>query len=567
MRKRITSFILLFTIVSAQVLFAQSASTPSGKNGMVATAHPLATEAALEMLKSGGNAIDAAVAAAFTIGVVEPDGSGIGGGGGMVVYIKETGESYFINYYGRSSENALSLDFDSKRDARTTKAIGVPGTVGGLTLAHKKFGSLPLSKIMEPAIRHAENGFAIDATLAGLILDNIETVSIDPATAATYTDDGFPKMQGDLIVQKDLAKVLRMISQKGAKAFYKGELAESFVKTIQERGGVLTKKDFATYKPKMMKPLEGTYRGYDVLAANLPESGITLIQGLNMIENFDLKGSGHFSESAETFHMMAETSKLMYADRYDYVGDPDFVDVPVDVMISKEYARARFSSINREKLDPPTYRETKSGDPFNFKLTAMSEYEFEPETVEGHTTHLSVVDKDGNAVALTQTLGLFFGSAQTISGVMFNCAMTNYSYTNKKSPNLIQNGKQCRSSITPTILLKDGKPFLVIGSPGAGRIIGTLFELITNVVDYGMDVAEANLAPRFYCLKHDDVLHLESGIKPEVREEMEKKGHKLKVYEGIDLYFGGAQMIYVDPETGIIYGSADRRRGGIAKGF
>ncbi len=567
MRRKILNLILLLAIVSAQVLYAQSASTPSGKNGMVATAHPLATDAALEMLKSGGNAIDAAVAAAFTIGVVEPDGSGIGGGGGMVIYIKETGESYFINYYGRSSENALSMDFDSREDARTTKAIGVPGTVGGLTMAHKKFGSLPLSKILEPAIRHAENGFAVDATLAGLILDNIETVSADPETAATFTDDGFPKMQGDIIVQKDLAQVLRAISEGGSKAFYKGKYAETFVKTIQDRGGVLTMKDFATYKPKLIKPLKSTYRGYDVLAANLPESGITLIQGLNMIENFDLKESGHFSESAHTFHMMAETSKLMYADRYDYVGDPDFVEVPVDVMISKEYAKARFNTINPTKLDPPTYRETVAGDPFNFKVTAMSEYEFEPEMAGGHTTHLSVVDKDGNAVALTQTLGLFFGSAQTISGVMFNCAMTNFSYVSKNSPNIIDNGKQCRSSITPTIILKDGNPFLVLGSPGAGRIIGTLFELITNIIDFDMDVAEANLAPRFYCLKHDDFLHLESGIKPEVREEMEKMGHNLKVYEGIDLYFGGAQMIYVDPETGIIYGSADRRRGGIAKGY
>lgn len=567
MKKRLFNVIILLAIASAQALFAQSATTPSGKNGMVATAHPLATDAALEMLKSGGNAIDAAVAAAFTIGVVEPDGSGLGGGGGMVIYIKEKEESYFINYYGRSSENALSLNFNSRKDARTTKAIGVPGTVGGLTMAHKKFGSLPLSKILEPAIRHAENGFAVDATLAGLILDNIETVSLDPATSATFTDDGFPKMEGDLIIQKDLAAVLRTISKEGAKGFYKGELAETFVNTIQERGGVLTKKDFATYKPKFMKPLKGTYRGYDVLAANLPESGVTLIQGLNMIENFDLNESGHFSESAQTFHMMAETSKLMYADRYDYVGDPDYVEVPVDVMISKEYALSRFNSINREKLDPPTYRETVSGDPVNFKATAMSDYEFEPEMAGGHTTHLSVVDKDGNAVALTQTLGLFFGSAQTISGVMFNCAMTNYSYMTKDSPNIIENGKQCRSSITPTILLKDGNPFLVIGSPGAGRIIGTLFELITNVIDFDMDVAEANLAPRFYCLKHDDFLHLESGVKPAVRDEMRKMGHNLKVYEGIDLYFGGAQMIYVDPATGIIYGSADRRRGGIAKGF
>jgi gamma-glutamyltranspeptidase/glutathione hydrolase len=185
----------------------------------------------------------------------------------------------------------------------------------------------------------------------------------------------------------------------------------------------------------------------------------------------------------------------------------------------------------------------------------------------GHTTHLSVIDKDGNAVALTQTLGLFFGAGQTISGVLFNCAMTNYSYNTSESPNIIDNGKQCRSSITPTILLKGNRPFLVVGSPGAGRIIGTLFELIINVVDFEMDVSSANLAPRFYCLKHDDFIHMESGIKPEVRDEMERMGHNIRVYEGIDLFFGGAQMIYIDPETGLYYGSADRRRGGIAKGY
>ncbi|MEE4115619.1 MAG: gamma-glutamyltransferase [Marinilabiliaceae bacterium] len=567
MRKLTHSLILLLFFLSTPVLLAQSTDSPSGKNGMVATAHPLATEAALEIFKAGGNAIDAAVAAAFAIGVVEPDGSGIGGGGGMVVFLKEKGESYFINYYGRSSENALSLNFNSNRDARTTKAIGVPGNVGGLTLAHKKFGSLPLSTVMAPAIRYAEEGFAIDATLAGLILDNIEIVAADPGTAANFTDEGFPKMEGDIIVQKDLAKVLRAIAENGSRAFYRGEYAKTFVKTIQERGGVLTEKDFASYKPVINKPLRGSYRGYNILAANLPESGVTLIQGLNMIENFDLKASGHFSESAKTFHIMAETSKLMYADRYDYLGDPDFVEVPVDVLISKEYAKARFNTINPERLDPPTYREAESGDPFNFGKTEAYALEPEPEMTGGHTTHLSVIDKDGNAVALTQTLGLFFGSAQTISGVMFNCAMTNYSYSSKNSPNIIDNGKQCRSSITPAILLKDGAPFLVIGSPGAGRIIGTLFELITNVIDFDMSPAEANLAPRFYCLKHDDFLHLESGIKPEVRKQMEEMGHKLKVYEGIDLFFGGAQMIYIDPETGIYYGSADRRRGGIAKGY
>ncbi len=566
MKTRLINLILLLSIVFSLHVFAQPSSTAVGGNGMVATAHPLATEAALKMLKSGGNAIDAAVSAAFTIGVVEPDGSGIGGGGGMVIYIKETEESYFINYYGRSSENALSIGFDSQRDARTAKAIGIPGTVGGLTLALENFGTLPLSKVLEPAIRYAEDGFPIDATLAGLILDNIEIVGDDQNTAEIFTEEGFPKMEGDIIVQKELAQVLRKIAKKGSIGFYKGKYAKTLIKNIQERGGVLTRKDFATYMPKFGKPLMGTYRGHTILTANLPESGITLIQGLNMIENYDLKNSGHFSESAKTFHMMAETSKLMYADRYEYLGDPDFVDVPVDVMISKGYARARFNTINPDKLDPPTYRETVTGDPYGFGKAVMDTSVPEPELQGGHTTHMSVIDKDGNAVALTQTLGLFFGSAQTISGVLFNCSMTNYSY-GSKTANILDNGKQCRSSIAPTILLKDGNPFLIIGTPGAGRIIGTLFELIINVVDFNMDVTEANMAPRFYCRKHDDYLHLESGIKPEVRAEMEKMGHKLKVYQGIDLFFGGAQIIYIDPETGLYYGSADRRRGGIAKGF
>ncbi len=566
MRTKPVNLILLLSFVLYLPLASQSVSTPSGKNGMVATAHPLATEAALEMLMKGGNAIDAAVSAAFTIGVVEPDGSGIGGGGGMVIYLKETGESYFINYYGRSSENALDLGFDSDRDARTVKAIGVPGTVGGLTMALEKFGTLSLSEVLEPAIRYAENGFHIDATLAGLILDNVEIITADGNTAGTFTDDGFPKMEGDLIVQKELALVLKTIAREGRDGFYKGKYGKIFVDEIQKRGGVMTINDFSTYQPKLDKPLKGTYRGHDILTANLPESGLTLLEGLNMIENIDLKSSGHYSESAHTFHMMAETSKLMYADRFDYLGDPDYVNVPVDVLISKEYARARFNSINPEKLDPPTYRKAKSGDPFNFQIKTSDAYVPEPEMEGGHTTHLSVVDKYGNAVALTQTLGLFFGSAQTISGVLFNCAMTNYSYSSK-TPNTLENGKQCRSSIAPTILLNKKDPFLVVGSPGAGRIIGTLFELIINVVDFGMDVGEANLAPRFYCRKHDDFLHLESGIKPEVIAEMEKMGHNLKVYEGIDLFFGGAQMIYVDPETGLYYGSADKRRGGIAKGY
>ncbi|MEI6050992.1 MAG: gamma-glutamyltransferase, partial [Bacteroidota bacterium] len=326
------------------------------------------------------------------------------------------------------------------------------------------------------------------------------------------------------------------------------------------------KKDFATYNAKITQPLEGTYRGYNILTANLPQSGISIIQGLNMLENYDLKGSGHFSESAKSLHIIAETEKLIYADRSEFLGDPDFVTVPVKGLTSKEYAKIRFKSINQTKLDPPTYREAKYGDPLFFEDTANKKPVAELETAGGHTTHLSVIDKDGNAVALTQTLGLFFGSGQMVSGVLFNNGMTNFSYTDG-SVNYLQNSKECRSSISPTIVMKDNSPFLVLGSPGASRITCTVLELIVNVIDFGMDVNRANLAPRFYCQKFEDFLHVESGIKPEVRTELEKMGHKIKVYEGIDLFFGGAQMIYIDPVTHEYFGSADKRRGGIAIGY
>ena len=567
MRTRFFSLIIIISSIFQSGIQGQSSGPTIGKNGMVSTAHPLASAAALETLKSGGNAVDAAVAAAFAIGVVEPDGSGLGGGGGMVVYLKNKKQSFFVNYYARSSENVSSLaDFNSKRDGYTAKAICVPGTVAGLLLAHQKFGSLPLKKILEPAINYAENGFHIDKTLASLILDNVENIMKDSVTASIFLENGFPRMEGDLLIQKDLAKVLKTILKDGRDGFYDGKLAEEFVKGIRQRGGILTREDFSSYKANVVKPLEGNYRGYDILTANLPQSGISLIQGLNMLENFDLKASGHYSESAKTLHIIAETEKLVYTDRYQFLGDPDFVTVPVNGLISKEYAKVRFNSINQSKLDPPTYREAKPGDPWRYDITDKKELVPELEFDGGHTTHLSVIDKDGNAVSLTQTLGLFFGSGQTVSGVLFNNAMTNFTF-NVENVNYIQNKKQCRSSIAPTILLKNGAAFLILGSPGASRIISTLIELVVNVIDFGMNVDEANLAPRFYCQKFEDYIHMESGIKPEVRTELEKMGHKIKVYEGIDLFFGGAQMIYVNPANGEYFGSADKRRGGVAVGY
>ncbi|MCK5134463.1 MAG: gamma-glutamyltransferase [Bacteroidales bacterium] len=539
-----------------------------GTKGMVATAHPLASEAAIEMLQGGGNAVDAAIAAAFAIGVVEPDGSGLGGGGGMVIYLKEKNESFYINYYARASERGSEAGYSGSKDAKTAKAICVPGTVAGLTMAHEKFGTLPLKKILEPAIRYASAGFTVDATLATLILDNIETVYADEVTTNVFCVDGFPLMEGDRIIQKELAETLSVISREGKRGFYEGVVAESMVKGIAERGGTLTMNDFMSYEAELTVPLHGTYRGYDILTANVPQSGLCLIEALNILENYDLKSAPHYSESATILHLIAETERFTYADRTAYLGDPNENVIPVSGLISKKYAKKRFQQINREQLDPPAYRDVVEGDPFPYvkKKTGKTKQE---ETTDsgGHTTHLSVIDKDGNSVALTQTLGLFFGSGQTVEGVLMNCAMTNFSHRSKNSVNFYKDGKQSRSSIMPTIILKDEHPFLIAGSPGAARIIATLIEVIINVIDYEMSVTEANLAPRFFVRDSEDYLYLESGIRPDVRQELTEMGHTLKVYQGIDLFFGGAQMIYVDPADGTYYGSADKRRGGIAIGY
>lgn len=544
-----------------------------GNNGMVATAHPLASEAAIEMLKSGGNAVDAAVAAAFAIGVVEPDGSGIGGGGSMVIYLKDKKEAHYINYYPRSSENGSEAGYSGRKDARTAKAVCVPGTVAGLTLAHEKFGSLPLEQIMQPAIRYAAEGFPADAILSTLILDNIETVFSDEATTAVFCEDGFPVMEGDTIFQKELAETLRVVSREGRAGFYEGAVARSLMEGIKTRGGILTLEDFRCYEATLEEPLYGNYRGYDILTACAPQSGLCLIEALNILENADLPTGPHYSQSAETLHLIARAQRFTYADRSAYLGDPEKNPIPVTGLISKAYARERFEKIHLEEMDPLIPDEHAVGDPFPYldedksgvlkKAGAPLE---EPVGYDGHTTHLSVIDGDGNCVSLTQTLGTFFGSGQTVSGVLFNNAMTNFSYRTP-GPNLYDNRKQPRSSIMPTIILKEGQPFLVAGSPGAARIISTVIQVVINVLDFGLDVSEANLAPRFYGRNGEQYLHLESGIRPDVRQKLEEMGYSLNLYEGTDLFFGGAQLIWISTENGRYYGSADPRRGGKAIGY
>jgi gamma-glutamyltranspeptidase/glutathione hydrolase len=546
---------------------------------MIATAHPLATQAGMEMFQKGGNAIDAAVAAAFAIGVVEPDGSGLGGGGGMLIRRKD-GSAVYINYYGQSSSKVMDVGFVYGKDNQTAKAILIPGTVAGLAAALHQYGTLPLSTVLQPAICYAEKGFPIDETLSKIILDNTNLVQSHSATASVYLQDGFPRTEGDTVHQDNLAKTLRAIAQQGPAAFYAGPVAKAIADEVVKCGGMMTVEDLATYHPTITEPLTARYRGFAVLSAPPPHSGITVIEALNILQNADLKGLGYYANSAESFHLLAETLRRAYADRTAFLADPRFESVPVKGLLSPAFARSRFDDISMTAVSPPEYRQTTTGTPLKFEVdepkpaAADSSGKgvglgspdpgkvFEP--VGGHTTQISVMDREGNLVSLTQTLGTFFGSGVTASGVLLNNGMSNFASTARV--NVVQPNKQPRSSIAPSILLKDGKPFMVVGSPGAARIPATVVTLIVNAVDYGLDAEKTNSAPRFLCQRSDQYLSLEARFTTETQDGMKKKGHQLRLYDDFDLFFGGAQIILVDP-SGTMYGSADPRRGGTAMGY
>lgn len=610
-------------LVSQNGALVSKGDVAVGKDGMATTAHPLASKAAMEMLQRGGNAVDAAVAAAFAIGVVESDGSGLGGGGAMVVYLQKEQRSVFINYYQQASEKINEVEYNPAVDNKSAKTILVPGTAAGLTSALEKFGTLPLSVVLAPAIKYAEEGFPLDETLSSIILDNNDLLQKYPSSARIYLPEGFPIQEGEILKQPELAGTLRAIALQGRKGFYEGPVAGEIVKCVTENGGMMTMNDLKNYEAIISEPVSGMYRGYEILSAGAPLSGATVIQAMNMLEHADIKGLGHFSTSVNTAHLMAETMRRVYADRTSFIQDPRFAYVPTNGLISKEFAANRFNDINMAAADPAEYRKTKSGNPLPYDLRSGTKTSAAPEkngSVEmrddvddeqssykkesdpfdnfgkkkksrtepapipkgekaddnaelaqpplmesdGHTTHLSVADKYGNVVSLTQTLGTFFGSGLTAAGVMMNGSLSNFSTT--ASVNSIEPNKRPRSSIAPTIILKDGKPFMSVGSPGASRIVATVIQLIVNGIDFGMDAGENNRAPRFFCQKFEDYLHLESRFSSDVKEGLKKKGHALREHGEFDLYFGGAQIIMIDQATNTYYGSADPRRGGAAIG-
>ena len=562
--KQFRRVVFVLTIFSCTHLsFAQQGNQKSvtGKNGMVSTAHPLASQTALKILKNGGNAIDAAVGAAFSIGVVEPDGSGLGGGGSMMIYLNEKKKAYYVNYYQKASLDADSINYSAKRDGICAKTALVPGTVSGLLKALDEFGTMKLETVIDDAISYAEVGFPVDNTLSGVILDNIEILQKYDVTSKVFLPDGFPLMEDDTLKQPELGRTLRTIKEKGAEGFYKGEIANKIVEGIASEGGIISHKDLEDYETQILEPLVGDYRGYKIYSANAPQSGASIIQSLNMMENIDFKKYGHFTESSTTLHLMAEIFLRSYADRYYFIGDPNYSDLPIEVLTSKEYANKRFEDVKFDSTSKGGYRNTHAGNPYNILKNNCSN----DEETQGHTTHISIVDKEGNMVSLTQTLGTFFGCGYSVEGVLFNSSRINFS--SKIEINKLKPGKIPRSTISPTVIVKDDKPFLAIGTPGGGRIVAALTEIIVNIIDFGMSAESANQAPRFYCQVNDDYLNMENRINENILRELEAKGHKIKLYEAFDLYFGGAQFIIVDWDNHNYFGTADKRRGGIAIGY
>ncbi|MDR7520258.1 MAG: gamma-glutamyltransferase [Armatimonadota bacterium] len=524
----------------------------TGRTGMVASATPLATEIGLQILRAGGNAVDAAVATAFALGVAEPAASGLGGGGFILIRLAN-GQVAFIDYREvapKAATPTMYLGPDGKVIPNATVvghlAVGVPGTLAGLTLALRSYGTMSLRQVLAPSIALAERGYPVPKTMAGLIKDNIEKLNRFPAARAIYTKDGLPYEVGDHIVLRDLAKSYRLIASGGPDVFYKGEIADAIAAEMRRGGGLITKEDLAAYRPKLRDPVRSTYRGYEIISSPPPSSGGThVIEALNILEDFNIAQSGF--NTPQTLHLITEALKRSFADRAKYMADPDFVKVPVAGLTSKEYAATL-----RRTIDLTKATAVAPGDPAPYDKPA-------------NTSHISVVDRHGNLVALTQTINYFFASGVVVPGygIMLNDEMDDFVPT-PGSANSVEPGKRPLSSMAPTLVLRDGRPFLTIGTPGATRIISALSQILMNIIDHKMDIQSAIEAPRIHAMTRD--IFLEARIPEDVRAALRALGHPLQVRGEMDLYFGGAQGIMIAP-NGVLFGGADPRRDGFAKGL
>ncbi|SDD08670.1 gamma-glutamyltransferase 1 . Threonine peptidase. MEROPS family T03 [Melghirimyces thermohalophilus] len=535
---------------------------------MVVTSHPAASKVGAQVWRQGGNAVDAAVAIQFSLNVTEPMMSGIGGGGFMIVYNQKSGDISIVDSRERAPAGAepdMFLDEKGEpipfRERHTHgNAVGVPGTLKGLETALDRWGTKPLSDLIQPAIRLADNGVKVNGVLADAIEENQWKLS-GTATKEVFLPGGEPLQEGDRLVQRDLANTFRQIATQGADALYRGEIGEAIAETVQAYGGSMTVDDLARYQVTWDKPIRGTYKGYEIAGMPPPSSGgITVLQILKLLEE---KNVGSYdSLSWEKYHLLAEANHLAYADRGAYIGDPEFVNVPQQGLLHPDYIRERAAGISMDRANP----DVEPGDPWKYQ-----EKEEPSPTVEqkdpkpiGQTTHFTVADRWGNLVSYTTTIEQVFGSGIMApgTGIMLNNELTDFDAT-PGGPNEVQPGKRPMSSMSPTIVLKDGQPILTVGSPGGPTIINSIYQTILNVLEYDMELKQAIEEPRIYTSQYPTI-RWEEGIAKEVQQAMEAKGHQ---FESSPRPIGNVQAIRIDPNTGLYHGAADSTREGMAIGI
>jgi gamma-glutamyltranspeptidase/glutathione hydrolase len=531
-----------------------------GRQAMVVAAHPLAVQAGLEMLKRGGNAVDGAITTAAALNAAEPFASGIGGGGFMIIHLAREKRTTVINFREKAPHLASPAMFKDKgeeeKEWRTSSglAVAVPGALAGWDLALRKYGTRPLAEALAGAIAIAEQGFIVSPTFSSINKDEYERLVKNLPEGSGYLNEGLPYEPGDRFRNPDLAQTLRLIAANGVKEFYEGEISRKLVAAVRAKGGIMTAEDLASYRAVELEPLQGTYKDIRILTAPPPASGgLHLIQFLNIIEGWPVRKWGQ--NSVPYVHHLSEALRFIFADRERYLGDPDFVSIPVPWLISKDHAAALASRI-RDSVPLGRY--------------PYEEYKHE-EKDAANTTHLCVIDRDGNIVALTQSINDFFGTGivPERTGFLLNDHMDDFAAA-AQSVNAPGPGHRPVSSMGPLILFKNGKPFLALGSPGGARIFSSLTQIVLNVTEFGMPLDEAIEAPRFFSFSsggRPGPIAVEARFPQEVITALQAMGQEVEVREAYDKYFGGAQGIMVLRDKKIMHGGADSRRDGVGAGY
>jgi gamma-glutamyltranspeptidase / glutathione hydrolase len=569
------SFVSLMLAIVSAVAAAAPMRPVHAQHAMVASVHELASRAGVEIMQAGGNAVDAAVATGFALAVVHPQAGNIGGGGFMLIRTPD-GTAHFIDYREKAPAAAtenMYLDAQGNVIPNASlvgyKAAGVPGSVAGLAYAQKRYGKLPLTRVMAPAIKLARDGFPLAWEDARDLED--EDLAKFPVSRRIFQRNGKFYQPGEVLKQPELAHTLERISR-NPDDFYNGDMAREIAADVAKGGGLITAADLAAYEVKEREPIRGTYRGYDVLSAPPPSSGgIALVETLNILEGYDLAKAGN--RSGESIHLTVEAFRRAFYDRAEFLGDPDFAKIPVAQLIDKRYAAGW-----RETIDPmhaSVSKDLRRPQIFN-ELERYASVHPQPRAVREpeNTTHYSVVDSDGTAVAVTTTLNDTLGSRVTVEGLGFllNDEMDDFAskqgvpnaYGLIQGPaNAIGPGKRPLSAMTPTIVTKDGKLFLVLGSPGGPTIITTVANMLMGVVDYGLDIQESVNAPRFHNQWLPDETMLEDRISPDTQAILRNRGHKLAIHH----FWGDGECIAIDLKSGERLGASDGRNNGKAVGY